>query len=196
MIIGLTGGIGSGKTYVSSLFEELGVPIYISDVEAKKIMNLEPEVIDEILNLFGEKAYVNKALNRKFIASEVFVNREKLNRLNQIVHPAVADHFKKWHKQQKASFVIKESAILFETGANKYCDAVILVTAPKDIRISRVTQRDKVSIQEVENRINNQWSDERKALLSDYIVQNTNRQNTIKRVKEIYGSINANFKSC
>jgi len=196
MIVGLTGGIGSGKTYVASLFGELGVPVYISDVEAKKIMNTQPDVIKSIIEIFGKKAYVDGQLDRKFIASQVFTKKEKLNQLNSIVHPAVANHFKNWHKQQNSVFVIKESAILFETKGNKYCDSIILVTAPEEIRILRVIKRDHVSEEEVKNRIKNQWSDEQKKLLSNYVISNIDKSKTKNKVKEIYRIIINSLTSC
>ncbi len=187
MIVGLTGGIGSGKTLVSSMFKELGIPTYISDEEAKKIMISEPTIIKAIIQLFGKEAYLDKGvLNRTFISSQVFLNKEKLQKLNAIVHPAVAIHFKEWYAQQKAVFVVKESAILFETESYKHCDVVILVTAPEDIRIRRVIKRDNVDVLSVKNRIKNQWTDDVKTPLSDYIICNTNKLKTQKKVKEIF----------
>ncbi len=196
MIIGLTGGIGSGKTYVASLFKELGVPIYISDLEAKQIMVTQPEVIKAIVEIFGKEAYINGQLNRKFIASQVFTKKEKLEQLNAIVHPAVANHFKHWYKQQKTAFVIKESAILFETQGNKHCDAVILVTAPMEIRIERVIKRDGASVEEIKNRMKNQWDDAKKIPLSDYVILNIDRQSVKNEVQKIYEAILNNVTSC
>lgn len=196
MVVGLTGGIGSGKTYVSSLFKELGVPVYISDFEAKKLMHSKPEVKKAIIKLFGEQAYIEGALNRKYIASQVFVNKEKLNQLNAIVHPAVAKHFKEWYASQNAVFVIKEVAILFETNGHKHCDAVILVTAPKTTRIERVVERDALSVQEVESRMKNQWEDEDKIPLSDYVISNINKDDTKKMVKDIYQLLCNSLPSC
>ena len=188
-VIGLTGGIGSGKTLVSNLFAELGVPVYISDVEAKKLMHSNKEVKTAVTALFGEEAYYKGQLNRKFIAEKVFSDKSLLEKLNAIVHPAVAKHFEAWKKMQTSDFVIKEAAILFETGGNKNCDKVILVTAPKAIRIKRVIKRDNVSEESVKQRMNNQWSDNRKEKLSDYIINNKNIDDTKVNVLKIYESL-------
>ena len=191
MIVGLTGGIGSGKTLVSSYFEALGVPVYISDIEAKKLMETDKETVASIKELFGDDSYSNQSLNRKFIASQVFTDKHKLNKLNAIVHPAVAKHFKTWYSKQKFDFVIKESAILFETGAEKHCDVIILVTAPLQIRISRVIQRDNTTEKEVRLRIKNQWDDEVKIPRSDYVVTNTDKMATKNKVNELYQLLKA-----
>lgn len=196
MVIGLTGGIGSGKTLVSSIFEKLGVPVYISDVEAKTIMNTNEKVRSQVTALFGTGAYQNKKLNRKYIAAVVFENKEKLDQLNAIVHPVVKNHFENWYRQQQANFVIKESAILFETGGDKHCNAIILVTAPEDIRICRVMQRDNVSKEEVVARIKNQWPDDQKIPISDYVLHNINKDDTIKRVEEIFSVLSEKNMSC
>lgn len=186
MIVGLTGGIGSGKTLVSSFFEALGVPVYISDIEAKKLMQTDKETVAAIKELFGDDSYSNQSLNRKFIASQVFTDTDKLNKLNAIVHPAVAKHFKTWYSKQKFDFVIKESAILFETGGEKHCDVIILVTAPIELRISRVIQRDSTTEEQVKSRINNQWDDTIKIPLADYVITNIDALKTKKKVKELY----------
>ncbi len=191
MIVGLTGGIGSGKTLVSSYFEALGVPVYISDIEAKKLMETDKETVAAIKELFGDDSYSNQSLNRKFIASQVFTDKHKLNKLNAIVHPAVAKHFKTWYSKQKFDFVIKESAILFETGGEKHCDVIILVTAPLQIRISRVIQRDNTTEKEVRLRIKNQWDDEVKIPRSDYVVTNTDKMATKNKVNELYQLLKA-----
>lgn len=196
MVVGLTGGIGSGKTFVSSLFQELGVPVYISDIEAKKLMHTQADVMKAIVKLFGKNAYEQGVLNRKFIASQVFVDKDKLEKLNAIVHPAVSHHFKNWYKEQKSDFVIKESAILFETKGNEYCDAVILVIAPEEVRISRVLERDKTTANEIRNRMNNQKADDEKIPLSDYIISNIDREETKNKVKEIYQLLSEQATSC
>ena len=193
MIVGLTGGIGSGKTYVAQLFENLGVPIYIADVEAKKIMNANNEVKKAISVLFGNEAYQNGTLNRKYIAHQVFTNKVLLNKLNAIVHPAVANHFEAWYKAQNCDFVIKESAILFETGGDKKCDHTILVIAPKNIRIQRVMDRDNISEKEVIERMKNQWDDGKKIKLASYIIENIDSFYVKKQVKKIFLTLNDDF---
>jgi len=196
MVVGLTGGIGSGKTLVSSYFKSLEVPIYITDDEAKRIMHSEPEIIQSIKNLLGDSAYQNHVLNRKFIASQVFNNKEKLNQLNAIVHPAVAKDFKIWYGKQMSDFVIKESAILFETNSAQYCNATILVTAPLEVRIDRVVNRDKVSQIEVKQRIDNQWKDQVKIPLADYVIHNINKEETFDQVLKLHGILKGKALSC
>lgn len=170
-IIGLTGGIGSGKSTVARLFQELGIPVYIADDEAKKLM-LQKEIREKIINLLGEDAYINKTLNKKYIASKVFQDSDLLTQLNQIVHPAVAQHFSQWLKEQKGIYVIKEAAILFENGGYKNCDKTILVKADKNTRLQRVLKRDKTSIDDIEARMKNQWPDSKKEKLADFIIAN------------------------
>lgn len=189
MVVGLTGGIGSGKTWVSSLFANLGIPVYISDEEAKKLMHTNIQVKQAIVDLFGDKAYINGHLNRDFISKTVFDNKKILSQLNAIVHPAVASHFKDWYTSQTTSFVIKESAILFEIGADKKCDKVILITAPISERIRRVQLRDNASAEAIKKRMDNQWPDEKKVPLADYVIVNTLKINTITQVDEIYNRI-------
>lgn len=171
-IVGLTGGIGSGKTTVAKLFEKFGIPIYIADDQAKHLMNTSPKLKEKIKTLFGEEAYQNNTLNRSFIASKVFTDATRLEQLNALVHPAVQEHFQQWVTEQDAPYVIKESAILFEHGNHKYCDKTILVTAPKELRIERVQQRDQSSKKQISDRMDKQWSDAQKIPLADYIINN------------------------
>ena len=185
MVVGVTGGIGSGKTYVCSLFAEKGIPVYNTDIEAKKLMNTNASVKEAIGELLGSKSYTNGVLNRPYIAEKIFNNAALLKKMNAIVHPAVALDFEKWYEKQNADFVIKESAILFETGGYKKCDASILVTAPVSIRINRVIKRDNVSEEEVLMRIKNQWDDEEKIKLASYIIENIEKRNTILQVETI-----------
>lgn len=171
-IIGLTGGIGSGKTTIARYFESLGVPVYIADEEAKKVFYL-PETVQEIRGIFGEAVFTDGLPDRKKIASIVFADAEKLAKLNAIIHPRVNRHFKEWVKgHENEDVVIKEAAILFESGSYKQCDAVILVTAPREIRIARVMERDGVTEAQVLERMANQWDDEKKRELSNFIIEN------------------------
>ncbi len=188
-IVGLTGGIGSGKTTVAKLFSELGVPIYIADIEAKRLTDSSKVIRRKLIALLGEEAYLGSKLNRKFVADKIFNNKTLLENVNAIIHPKVAAHFKKWLAKQKASYVIKEAAILFENGGYKNCDLVILVTAPKQIRIARIMLRDKASKTEIEQRMNNQWSDEKKQKLADIIIFNVDLKNTQKKVESIHKSL-------
>lgn len=188
-IIGLTGGIGSGKTTVAKMFNDLQVPVYIADVEAKRLMNTSKVIKKKLVKLFGTEAYKNGMLNKPFIADKIFNNKELLHKMNAIVHPKVAAHFKKWVAKQSNPYVIKESAILFENGGYLNCDAVITVTAPEKDRIQRVIARDKSSIKKVKAIINNQWSDANKIKLSQYVIENNNLLKTQEQVKKIHHNI-------
>jgi dephospho-CoA kinase len=189
-IIGLTGGIGSGKTTISKIFEELGVPVYNSDLEAKKIMEL-PEVIVLLKNDFGDEFFENNILNRAKLADLVFRNAEKLNVLNAIVHPFVKKDFLFWvKKHHNEKFVIKESAILFESKSNIDCDKIITVKSPLDLRMKRIAARDNLGFHEIVKRINNQISDEKKIENSDFIIENTDIEMTKTQVLKIYNTLN------
>jgi dephospho-CoA kinase len=192
-VVGLTGGIGSGKTTVAKMFEELGVPIYIADVEAKKLVNRSKIVRRKLVALFGEQAYIDNKINRAFVADKIFNNKDLLNKMNQIVHPKVASHFKRWLNKQDSHYVIKEAAILFENGSYKHLDAIITVTAPVEERIKRVTKRDNSNKDKVLAIIKNQWDDNKKIELSNYVIENTTLENTQKKVIEIHQDILKKF---
>lgn len=184
-IIGLTGGIGSGKTTIAKLFQAEGIPIYISDEEAKKIMSL-PETIKAIEEVFGPEVLLNQQIDRKKLAAVVFNDESKLKLLNEIVHPLVKKHFDDWvQSKQNFSFVIKEAAILFESGSYLFCDKIITVTASQETRIKRVMQRDHVSEHEVLERMKNQWSDEDRIAKSDFVIENENFESTKIKFYEI-----------
>lgn len=188
-IIGLTGGIGSGKTTVAMLFKELGVPVYIADDEAKGLMNTSMEIRKKLIELLGDRAYVNDGLNKKFVSDIVFKNPEILSKVNAIVHPEVSKHFKEWHKKHNTQYCIKEAAILFESGAYKDCDLTILVRAPLVERIARVMKRDTVTKEDILLRMKYQWSDEKKAELADIIIDNTDMETTKLTVRKIHESL-------
>ena len=189
-VIGLTGGIGSGKTTVSKMFEALGVPVYNSDSEAKKIMLL-PETIVLLKSNFGNDFFENDILNRKKLADLVFKNPEKLNELNAVVHPFVKKDFIIWlKKNENEKFVIKESAILFESKTNSNCDKIITVIAPLYLRMQRIVERDNLVFHEIVKRINNQLSDEKKVEKSDFVIENTDLEMTKNQVLEIYKILN------
>lgn len=171
-IIGLTGGIGSGKTTIAKHIEALGIPVYIADEKAKIILEL-PETLKAIKLAFGSEVFEDEKLNKAKLSDLVFNNPKKLMLLNQIVHPAVKLDFENWLNANKEhSIVVKEAAILFESGSYIDCDAIITVVAPLNVRIQRVIQRDKTDIDSVMTRINNQWTDEMRILKSDYIIEN------------------------
>lgn len=185
-LIGLTGGIGSGKTTVANFFKELGIAIYIADDEAKKLMQQNP-IKEELIALFGAETYTDSGeLNRKMIADKVFNNSHLLDKLNGIVHPRVEADFKNWVAQQTTPYIIYEAAILFETGKYKQFDYTILVTASKESRISRLKKRDRSNAEEIESRMNNQWSDEKKAELANYILKNEDLIETKKKVHRLH----------
>lgn len=185
-VIGLTGGIGSGKTTVANFFKDLGVPVYIADDEAKKLMDEDQGIKEQLIELFGEDVYRNGKLNRKKIAAVVFNDQKKLERLNSIIHPAVERHFDSWKKCQNSPYVIYEAAILFENGSHKKCDLNILVIAPRDVKIKRLKKRDASTLEEIEARMENQWSDEKKLLLADLVIENKDLSKTQKYVQEIH----------
>lgn len=186
MTIGLTGGIGSGKTTVAKMFKDLGVPVYNSDDRAKEMMNTSTELIERIKDLIGEEAYVNDSLNREYIAAKVFKDRDLLNALNEIVHPAVKTDFKEWASNSNSDYVIQEAAILFENGSYDKFDKMILVTAPKKTRFERIMQRDYISADLILERMNNQWEDEKKIPLADFVIENIELENTKSEVRKIH----------
>ncbi len=184
-IIGLTGGIGSGKTTIANYLKSIGIPVYIADDEAKKVMQL-PEIVTQIKLEFGENVFVNDLINTSKLAKLVFNNPEKLKQLNKIVHPAVKEHFDNWVLQHKDfPFVIKEAAILFESGSYQYCDKIITVIAPIETRIKRVINRDKTSRENVLDRINSQWTDEQKTSKSDFVITNISFDDAKNQVDKI-----------
>ncbi|WP_297332490.1 dephospho-CoA kinase [Flavobacterium sp.] len=190
-IIGLTGGIGSGKSTIAAYFASKGVPVYIADDQAKKILYAS-EASAQVKEVFGEIVFTDGQPDRKKLSEVVFNNPEKLKQLNAIIHPKVSRHFEEWVKQHNAAkFVIKEAAILFESGSYKNCDAVILVTAPKEVRIKRVMNRDNVSRENVLARMANQWEDEKKEALSNYIITNESLEIAKEQADNIISAINS-----
>ncbi len=186
LIIGLTGGIGSGKTTVAKLFEKYGIPVYYSDIEAKKLMNRSKIIKRKLISKFGEEVYKDKYLNRPFLASIIFNDKDALNYVSQVVHPKVAQHFKRWINKQKAPFVIQENAILFENGSYKNMDKIITVTAPLKTKINRVINRDKTTKKQVLERMKNQLTDDEKTKKSDFVINNIDLADTKKQVEQIY----------
>ncbi|MFC6858475.1 dephospho-CoA kinase [Zunongwangia atlantica] len=180
--VGLTGGIGSGKTTISKMFKEIGVPVYIADDAGKELMDTSAKIREKIVQLLGESSYSGSKSNRPFIASKVFKDKALLEQLNAIIHPAVASHFKNWLSKQSSVYIIYEAAILFEKGSHKNFDFSILVTAPKETRIQRVLKRDNTSREQIEARMNNQWSDEKKIELADFVIKNEEIEESKKQV--------------
>ncbi|MFM1876739.1 MAG: hypothetical protein RL266_2476 [Bacteroidota bacterium] len=187
-VVGITGGIGSGKTTVCQIFERLGVPVYYADTRAKQLMAAEGPLKEMILEAFGALAYRGSQLDRAYLAKEVFGNEERLAKLNSLVHPAVAYDFDEWLEQQHhANYVLKEAAILFESGAYQAVDFSVLVIAPEDLRIDRVVKRDGVTPEQVLQRMKNQWTQEHKAKLADFIINNDGSHLLVPQVLELHG---------
>ena len=185
-VVGLTGGIGSGKTTVAGFFKELGVAVYIADEAAKKLLATSSVVRDAVIKLFGARAYEGDSPNRKYIASQVFGSPENLEALNQIIHPAVSQDFEIWQRNQSTPYIIYEAAILFESGGYKKCDAVILVTAPMQKRLDRLQKRDQSSLEEIEARMQHQWSDEQKRKLANFEIINSELYSTKEQVQILH----------
>lgn len=188
--IGITGGIGSGKSFICDKFAKLGVPVYNADERAKYLMHNDQEVRSQLTEFFGQEIFSNNQLDRKLLASKVFNNKASLEKLNSIVHPAVQKDTENWLKlHQNQPFVIKEAALLFETGSYKQLDKTILVSADEDVRIARVMERDKVSKEEVESRIKNQMDELDKMSLADYIINNDGKReldSLISRLHQLF----------
>lgn len=187
--VGLTGGIGSGKSTVAKMFMQLGVPVYNSDERAKHLMNNSTDIKKRLVELLGKESYKEGQLNRAFVAKKVFNDTELLAQLNAIVHPVVREDFLNWANQQDFCYVIQETALLFENDAQNLYDYVILVTAPKEERISRVVNRDSVTREQVIARMDNQLEDDEKLNLSDYVVENIDIERTKSSVLQVHASI-------
>lgn len=185
--IGITGGIGSGKTTVCQVFEALSIPVFNADEVAKMIMVSDRDLVKGIKLAFGEKAYFNNGeLNRKFLSDIVFNDSQALQMLNELVHPAAIRAFDEWALKQTSKYCLHEAAILFESGAYKSCDKSILVYAPEDLRIQRVINRDGVSEQEVRARIDKQMPEDEKEKLADFVILNDGKTAIIPQVLELH----------
>ena len=187
--IGITGGIGSGKTSVCMIFEILHVPVYYADAKAKQLMNTDCELKTSIENYFGSDIYRNGTIDRRKLSEIIFNNKAALEKINSLVHPAVARDFENWCARQTSSYVLEEAAIIFESAIAHRFDKTILVTAPENTRIERVCARDNVTPEIVRKRMKNQWTDDRKIALTDYIVNNDGIRMVIPQVIEIHKRI-------
>jgi dephospho-CoA kinase len=190
--IGITGGIGSGKTTVCRIFELLGVPIYYADEASKKLLVTDPEIKREIVAVFGEEVLdAQQTISRKKVAARVFGNESELKKLNAIMHPAVALHFESWLKGYVSQpYIVKEAAIMFESGAYKQMDKIITVSAPEELRIARVLNRDVVTREEVQRRLHAQLSEEERIKRSQYVIVNDEQQLVIPQVMELHQLFN------
>ena len=186
--IGITGGIGSGKSLITRIFSCLGVPIYDADSRAKYLMTTDGILIDQIKKEFGELSFNNdNELNRSYLSRLVFADQEKLERLNSLVHPRVGEDYKKWVDQQKSLYVVKEAALMFEAGSNKMLDKVIVVSAPEELRIKRVLKRDTHRTrEEIEKIITNQLNEDEKLKLADFVIMNDELHLVIPQVLALH----------
>jgi dephospho-CoA kinase len=188
-ILGLTGGIGSGKTTVAKMFEALGVPVYNADQSAKMLMQSSQDLKDKIKQLLGEDAYTENRLNKAFISEKIFNNKVLLSQINALVHPEVARDFNSWLTLQTSVYVIKEVAILFETAAEDQFDYILTVTAPEAIRIQRIIERDQIALTKIKAVISNQLQDSEKTVKSDFVILNTDLNDTKNQVYDIHNKI-------
>jgi dephospho-CoA kinase len=187
--LGVTGGIGSGKTSVCKVFTALGIPVFLADQEAKEIMENEQSIIRGINSIAGRNLYSDSSLDRKQLASIIFTDRDLLQKVNSLVHPVVFDHFLNWANRQIAPFVIMEAAILFESGGAKMVDRIAVVVAPAEERISRVIARNTLSREQVLDRMKNQMDDETAIRLSDYVIHNSEKDMIIPAILKIHDDL-------
>ena len=188
--VGLTGGIGSGKTTVCNVFRHLGIPVYHADIHAKILSDEDDDIKKALSGLVGEDIYTESGLDRKKLSQMIFVNRSLLQKVNEIIHPKVMDHFSKWiYEHQETNYIIHEAAILFESGMNPLFDKIITVSAPEDIRISRIMKREGVTENDVKNIIKNQWPESRKRDISDYIIINDQKQMILPQILRIHDEL-------
>lgn len=183
--IGLTGGIGSGKSTVARILETLGIPVYYADDAAKQIMNTDEGLKQEIRKHFGDASYVDDRLDRKYLAGIVFKNAEKLELLNSLIHPVTIRHSEEWFSRQKAPYAVREAALLFESGASARLDFIIGVYAPQALRIQRVIKRDGLSVEEIKSRMSRQINEEMKMKLCDAVIRNDEQELVIPQVLEV-----------
>jgi len=189
--IGLTGGLGSGKSTVAKIFAVLGIPVYDADKEAKRIMNKDPELKAEIIKHFGEEAYIDNQLNRTYLSSVVFENKDKLSLLNSLVHPVTIRDSKEWISKQTTRYAIKEAALIFESGSQEYLDYVIGVSAPAHLRIQRAMHRDNLTRGQVQQRMSKQIEEVIKMHLCDFIIYNDEVKAVIPQVLDLHKKLTA-----
>ena len=191
--IGLTGGIGSGKTTVAQVFEKLGAPVFYADLEAKKCMQSDAGLIKQLKATFGNDIYVDRKLQKDRLASIIFNDDSALQTINRLVHPAVQRVFEEWCAAQNASYVLKEAAILFESGSDKELDQIVSVSAPDDLRKQRVMQRDGITESQVLERMSKQWEQSRKIELADFHIVNDEKQLLVPQVLEVHSLLLKQF---
>lgn len=190
--VGLTGGIGSGKTTIAKIFQALGIPVYYADDAAKKLMNTDAALKKLIIRHFGGAAYKHGELDRKYLAGIVFNDDQKLELLNSFVHPATIQDAEKWIQEQTSPYIIREAALLFESGANKNLDHVIGVYAPEALRVKRVMERDGLSAEEILKRIGRQMNEDEKMKRCDFIIYNDEQQPVLPQVLQLHRKFTSN----
>ena len=184
--VGITGGIGSGKTLVCQIFEKMGIPVFYADQEAKRIMNRDPEVKEALSRHFGSDMYDESGIKKAKLADIIFSSNEALTIINSIVHPVVRKAFDRWSEQQHTPYVIEEAAILFESGAHTMLDQTVLVYAPRELRIARAMKRDGTTREHIEQRMKNQHPDEDKLHRADFVIYNDDSRMVIPQVLELH----------
>lgn len=187
--VAITGGIGTGKTTISNMFSDKGVPVFNSDEIAKEIMNTNSLLKNEIVTAFGDKVYDKNRLNKEYLSDAIFNNETLLKKINAIVHPYVADEFNSWIEEQDSKYIIYESAIIFENQGEGFFDKIICVTAPEDDVISRVMKRNNFSVDKIKSIINKQLPNDAKIQKSDYVIENINISKLSDKVLEIHNDI-------
>lgn len=188
-VVGITGGIGSGKSIICSVIEKIGFPVFYSDKEAKEILVSDKDVINKLTSLIGVELYKDGVFHKEVLANKIFNDPSIKDKVNHIIHPKVREKFSQWVNLQKSSIVFNEAAILFETGMYKNYDATVIVTAPKPIRINRAVKRDHTTKEAVENRIKNQWTDEDKIKLANFIIVNDDLTLVIPQLEKVLLSL-------
>lgn len=185
--VGITGGIGSGKSYVCDIFKRFGIPVFHADSVSQKIVEADSVVKKQIIDLFGPEIYLEGKLNRKAVSETVFKEKYLLEKLNRIIHPAVFNQFEIWtEKYNNLPYIIKEAAIIFESGGEKFLDFVITISAPEELRIARVVMRDKAERKNVLARIKNQWNDEQRIKKSDFVIINDEKTLLLPQIINIH----------
>lgn len=191
--IGLTGGIGSGKSFIANILEHMGFPVYYSDLRSKELTKSNPSIKTGLISLFGEEVYSDDELNTQLVATKIFQNEEIRQKVNELIHPIVRKDFEDWVTNQKTTLVFNEAAILFETGSYNNFDANILICAPLELKIQRVMKRENCSREEVLVRMNKQWSDEEKSKLADFVINNDECNPILTQLELVLAKLIDNF---
>jgi len=189
MIVGLTGGIGSGKTTVAQIFKSLGIPVFVADEESKKLLDSDLELQKQLKDLLGDDLVKEGKVDRPYMASLIFNDADLLQKANALIHPAVGRAFKSWHQNQSAPYAIREAAILFESGSHQDCNSIVVVSAPEELRLRRVMKRSGETEEQVKSRMNKQWPQSKKEALADYLIFNDHREMLIPQVLKVHESL-------